>query len=40
MVTADAISLSPMLANTFQINATVSGTRVAVPVRWNFKGAL
>ena len=40
VVTADAISLSPTLANTFQINATVSGTRVAVPVRWNFKGAL
>lgn len=40
VVNADAISLSTTLANTFQINATVSGTRVAVPVRWNFKGAL
>jgi len=40
VVTADAPSLSITLANTFQINATVSGTRVAVPVRWNFKGAL
>jgi hypothetical protein len=40
VVTADAISLSTTLANTFQINATVSGARVAVPVRWSFKGAL
>ena len=40
VVTADAISLSTTLTNTFQINATVSGARVAVPVRWNFKGAL
>ena len=40
VVTADAPSLSITLANTFQINATVSGTRVAVPVRWSFKGAL
>lgn len=40
VVTGDAISLSTTLANTFQINATVSGARVAVPVRWSFKGAL
>jgi hypothetical protein len=40
VVNADAVSLSTVSANTFQINATVSGARVAVPVRWNFKGAL
>lgn len=40
VVTADAISISTTLTNTFQINATSSGTRVAVPVRWSFKGAL
>ena len=31
---------SPTAIHTFEINATVAGARVAVPVRWNFKGAV
>ena len=30
------VNLGTTLANTFQINATVSGARVAMPVRWSF----
>jgi len=39
VVTAGTPSLSLVADNTFEVNITVAGARVAVPVRWNFKGA-
>ncbi len=40
IVTANNVGPSPTAIHTFEINATVAGARVAVPVRWNFKGAV
>jgi len=39
VATFDNVTLSLVADNTFEVNATVAGARVAVPVRWNFKGA-